>query len=143
MVCLFVIFNFPFSIFNFPTSSGTIERRWVSFQSKDACEAVFAMRAISLVRDQNSLSIDSVSSSEEMTKLKTDWLEQLQKYENELVIRDIILKSICPDVYGLYPIKLAIALTICSGNKMSDIKQNDLHHRGQSHILLVGDPSYC
>lgn len=47
------------------------------------------------------------------------------------------------DVYGMYPVKLAIALAICSGNEISDIKSSDhsdLHHRGQSHVLLVGDP---
>lgn len=74
--------------------------------------------------------------------IKGGLARKLQKY-GELGIRDIILKSICPDVYGMYPIKLALALAICSGNELSDIKSNDqdeLHHRGQSHVLLVGDP---
>lgn len=122
--------------------SGTIERRWISFQFEGRCEAVVVMRGISLIREQNSLAIDSVSLSEKMMTMKVNWLEQLQKH-GELGIRDIILKSICPDVYGLYPVKLAIALAICSGNEISDIKSSDhddLHHRGQSHILLVGDP---
>lgn len=99
------------------------------------------MRAVSLIREQNSL-VDSVNLSEKMMTYKADWLEQLQKY-GELGVRDIILRSICPDVYGMYPIKLAIALAICSGNEISDIKSgdhDDLHHRGQSHVLLVGDP---
>lgn len=59
----------------------------------------------------------------------------------ELGLRDIILKSICPDVYGMYPVKLAIVLAICSGSDISDYKTTDgLHQRGQSHILMVGDP---
>lgn len=100
------------------------------------------MRAVSLIREQNSLAIGSVNLSEKMMTLKADWLEQLQKY-GEFGIRDIILKSICPDVYGMYPVKLAIALAICSGNEISNIKSSDqeeLHHRGQSHVLLIGDP---
>lgn len=122
--------------------SGTIERRWISFQQDGRCEAVIVMRAVSLIREQNSLAINSVNLSEKMMTLKADWIEQLQKH-GELGIRDLILKSICPDVYGMYPVKLAIALAICSGNEISNIKstdQDDLHHRGQSHILLIGDP---
>lgn len=53
------------------------------------------MRAVSLIREQNSLSIDSVNLSEKIMAMRADWCEQLQKY-GELGIRDIILKSICP-----------------------------------------------
>lgn len=108
-------------------------------KSKGMCEAVIAMRAISLIRDQNSMVIDPIDLNGKMAALKDDWLEQVQKH-GELGVRDIILKSICPDVYGMYPIKLAIALAICSSNEISDMKHNSSHHRDQSHILLVGDP---
>lgn len=98
------------------------------------------MRAVSLTREQNSLNADSRGLSEQLMTLKADWIEHLNKH-GELGMRDIILKSICPDVFGMFPVKLAIALAICSGNEISDIKSNDgLHQRGQSHILLVGDP---
>lgn len=98
------------------------------------------MRAVSITREQNSLAIDSTGLSEQLVTLKTEWIEHLKKH-SELEMRDIILKSICPDVYGMYPVKLAIALAICSGNGISDYKLSDeLHQRGQSHILLVGDP---
>lgn len=100
------------------------------------------MRAVSLIRDQNSLAINPIGLSEKIATLKADWLEQLQRYNysGELGIRDTILKSICPDVYGLYPVKLAIALAICSGSEISGMNYDNLHHRGQSHVLLVGDP---
>lgn len=113
-----------------------MERRWISFNEARA-EAMIAMRAVSLVREQNNLTMDDNSLSEQMMTIKADWLEQLGKH-GELGMRDIILKSICPDVYGLYPVKLAIVLAICSGN---DIRSHDgLHQRGQSHVLMVGDP---
>lgn len=120
--------------------SGTIERRWTSFQYEGSCEAVISMRAVCLSREQNALTVDSNGLSEQLMTLKADWIEHLNRH-GELGMRDIILKSICPDVHGLYPIKLAIVLAICSGNEISDHKSSDgLHQRGQSHVLLVGDP---
>lgn len=120
--------------------SGTIDRRWKSFQNDGKCEAVIAMRAVSLTRERNSVAVDSNGLSEQLI-LKADWIEHLNKH-GELGMRDLILKSICPDVHGMYPVKLAIVLAICSGNEISDNRTtNDgLHSRGQSHILLVGDP---
>lgn len=94
------------------------------------------MRAVSLTKEQSHLLIDEAGVSEQMMTLKADWHEHLNKH-GELGIRDIILKSICPDVHGLFPVKLAIALAICSGYDFGDTKSNDaLHHRGQSHILM-------
>lgn len=101
---------------------------------------MIAMRAVSLIREQNHLCVES-SKAEQMASIKSDWIDQLNKH-GELGLRDIILKSICPDVYGMYPVKLAIVLSICSGgNDIGDHKTIDgLHQRGQSHILMVGDP---
>lgn len=116
-----------------------MERRWISFNESKA-QAMIAMRAVSLVREQNNLTIDDSSLSEQMMTIKADWLEQLGKH-GELGMRDIILKSICPDVYGMHPVKLAIVLAICSGNDISDNRTHDgVHQRGQSHVLMVGDP---
>lgn len=100
---------------------------------------MIAMRAVSLIREQHNLCVES-SQAEQMASIKSDWIDQLNKH-GELGLRDIILKSICPDVYGMYPVKLAIVLAICSGSDINDYKTTDgLHQRGQSHILMVGDP---
>lgn len=98
------------------------------------------MRAVSMTREQSNLTVDENGVSEQMMTIKADWIEHLNKH-GELGMRDIILNSICPDVYGMHPVKLAIALAICSGNDLGDTKSSDgLHLRGQSHILMVGDP---
>lgn len=117
--------------------SGTIERRWTSF-GEGGCISTIAMRAVSLTREQNYLMVDENGVSEQMMTIKVEWAENLNKH-GELGMRDIILRSICPDVYGLYPVKLAIALAICSGNEIGETKSNSdlLHHRGQSHVLMV------
>lgn len=98
------------------------------------------MRAVSLTREQNNLTVDANGVSEQMMTIKADWVEHLNKH-GELGLRDLILKSICPDIHGMYAVKLAIALAICSGNDLGDGKSSDgLHQRGQSHILMIGDP---
>lgn len=98
------------------------------------------MRGTSLVRDQKRHLTDKKHLTEQMMSMQADWAEKLKK-SGELGIRDDILKSICPQVHGMYPVKLAIALAICSGIGDTNEKSNDLlHHRGQSHVLLIGDP---
>jgi DNA helicase MCM9 len=55
--------------------------------------------------------------------------------------RDIILRSICPEMYGMAIVKLAVALILIGG-----VQQVDENHgtkvRGESHLLMVGDPGY-
>ncbi|XP_031621313.1 DNA helicase MCM9-like [Contarinia nasturtii] len=119
------------------TICGTIERRWFAF-SEAKCEAVIVMRAVSLVRERNTLMFDDKAI--EMATLKCDWEESLKKY-GELGLRDLIIKSVCPDVHGLHAVKLALILAICSASAVNDCKSSDgLHQRGQSHILMIGDP---
>ncbi|CAF2398725.1 unnamed protein product [Rotaria sp. Silwood2] len=53
--------------------------------------------------------------------------------------RNRILASICPQLYGLYVVKLAIALILAGGVTISDEKRG-IRVRSQPHLLLVGDP---
>ncbi|CAF3333404.1 unnamed protein product [Rotaria socialis] len=53
--------------------------------------------------------------------------------------RNRIIASICPQLYGLYVVKLAIALILAGGVTISDEKRG-IRVRSQSHLLLVGDP---
>ncbi|GJP65451.1 hypothetical protein CLOP_g22324 [Closterium sp. NIES-67] len=56
---------------------------------------------------------------------------------NPLAGRDIILRSICPQVYGLAAVKLA-ALMLIGGVPHTD--PSGTRVRGEMHLLLVGDP---
>lgn len=52
--------------------------------------------------------------------------------------RNKILSSICPQIYGLFLVKLAVALTLIGGCARQD--DSGAHIRGEVHMLLVGDP---
>lgn len=90
--------------------------------------------------EQKRAVFDTKQLSEQMLAMQSDWSEQIAQI-GELSTRDLILRSICPKVYGMYPVKLAIALTVCSGGiENTTATAYGLHKRGQSHLLLVGDP---
>jgi DNA helicase MCM9 len=52
--------------------------------------------------------------------------------------RNKILASICPQIYGLFLVKLAVALTLIGGCAQQD--DAGTHIRGEVHMLLIGDP---
>lgn len=96
------------------------------------------MRAISVARDHHNLAVDTTGFSEQFALTKAEWMESVRQH-GEGKMRDMLLRSICPEVYGLYPVKLGVALAICSGN----LDANDgpsPSHRGSSHVLMIGDP---
>lgn len=52
--------------------------------------------------------------------------------------RDFVLRSVCPTIYGLHTVKLAVALVLIGGVSRTD--PSGMRIRGQCHLLLVGEP---
>jgi DNA helicase MCM9 len=52
--------------------------------------------------------------------------------------RDVVIGSLCPQLYGLFFVKLAVLLTLVGGSETET--QGGVRRRSQSHLLLVGDP---
>ena len=46
--------------------------------------------------------------------------------------------SVCPQIYGLFPVKLACLLMLIGGVARADAGGTHIH--GEVHLLLVGDP---
>lgn len=72
-------------------------------------------------------------------ELRNEFNQFWSKYKphDELIGRDIILKSVCPQMHGLYLVKLALILTLIGGVAKETSTGKT---RGESHLLLVGDP---
>lgn len=120
--------------------SGSVERRWITCQPNGPCEVNMSLRAISVKHEQKRLAIDMKQMTERMVLAEMEWRDEMDKI-GESGIRDQILRSICPEINGMYPVKLAIALAVSSGGIDSTTSMSGgLNKRGQSHLLLVGDP---
>ena len=52
--------------------------------------------------------------------------------------RNELLAGICMQTFGLYVVKLAVALALIGGVPRSD--PSGMRIRGEIHLLLVGDP---
>ena len=61
-----------------------------------------------------------------------------------ITARNMILKSLCPQIFGMFLIKLSVALVLVGGVGRSDSVDDDSDDsarlRGEPHLLLIGDP---
>lgn len=113
-------------------NSGTLEPRYTL---KPKMEVKVVIRANSVNNKMKQVNIGN-ELPEHLILLRAEWNELIEKF-GELGARDIIVQSICPDVYGMYLAKLAVALAICSGYDSSSCVSGLRNH---SHVLLIGDP---
>ncbi|XP_042226374.1 DNA helicase MCM9-like [Homarus americanus] len=113
---------------------GTVHRRWLPVvrDSRPNIDLVLKANNIAIHNKQRSGNIVTDEMREEFAEF---W--EHHKYD-PLRGRDIILSSFCPQVYGLYVVKLAVAVVVVGGVQKIDTSCTRI--RGESHLLLVGDP---
>lgn len=96
---------------------------WLSIRAND----------VAVNNDQRSASL---LSEDERREFQRFWREHREA--DELRARDRVLASFCPQMYGLYTLKLALAVVLCGGVARED--RAGTWVRGEAHMLMVGDP---
>ncbi|CAH1981091.1 unnamed protein product [Acanthoscelides obtectus] len=118
------------------TICGILKRRWGEFDKGKKISISLAMKA-------NHVQVDNIttSSASSSPEIKEFFDNHWKNYSaNPLEGRDIILKSLCPQLYGLYLVKLAIAVVLAGGCQAVTSSHTGIRTRSEAHLLLVGDP---
>jgi len=114
---------------------GTIIRRWRPVIRGTRCIVDLAIKVNS---------IRSLNAQEKSRSLASDTYMQFEKYWKNFKAedscfsgRDVIVKSFCPQLYGLYHVKLSVLLTLIGGTEKKSEGGNSVKTRSQSHLLIV------
>ncbi|KAJ3128201.1 DNA helicase mcm9 [Nowakowskiella sp. JEL0407] len=116
------------------TIIGTVIRRWKPLYVSARCDIEIAILANN-IRIHNEQRSAIVATDE----IKAEFSRHWQTFEkNPMEGRNTILKSVCPKVFGMFTVKLAVMLILIGGVAKYD--PSGLKVRGDAHMLLVGDP---
>lgn len=115
---------------------GVLHRRWNS----NLIPGIRAQVELMLVAENIQTSNETKSflhvTDESRQNFARHWATHSSR--KQLTARNLILRSVCPQIYGMYLVKLIVALTLIGGVPHSDPSGSRI--RGESHLLMVGDP---
>ncbi|XP_047415666.1 DNA helicase MCM9 isoform X2 [Sciurus carolinensis] len=116
------------------TIYGVVMQRWKPFQQDIRCEVEIVLKA-NYVQVNNEQSSGIIMDEEVRKEFEDFW----EYYKNDpFAGRNEILASLCPQVFGMYLVKLAVAMVLAGGIQRTDATGTRV--RGEPHLLLVGDP---
>lgn len=119
---------------------GSILRKWhyLSKGSRSSMDIVFHANSISLLDEAEH---GEVLLRSQVSKFDLFWT-QYQSTGQELQGRDLIIQSVCSQLYGLSFAKLSLLLSLIGGAKAEEqaASQSTEKRRTNIHLLMVGDP---
>lgn len=114
--------------------TGILSAKW-SPDIKDVRSNLDPMLIANHVRRTNELKSDIDIPDDIIKKFDQFWVDSRA---TPLKGRASILRGICPQIFGLFTVKLAVALTLIGG--VQHVGASGTKVRGEPHMLLVGDP---
>lgn len=112
-----------------------VRRRWYKCAKEQRCEVELVGHCVSLCVAQKQKRVENVSNLEDKTQFSEFWGDN---EASPFRARDMLLRAMCPQLYGMAVPKLALMLALIGGVARRDSTGGRV--RGESHILLVGDP---
>ncbi|KAK3808553.1 MAG: MCM2/3/5 family-domain-containing protein [Benniella sp.] len=120
------------------TITGTVIQRWKPLVPGERCDIELALLA-NHVYIHNEQRVGVGLTDEQRVEFQQYWEQaRLPDVNKPFTARNKILAQICPKVYGLYVVKLAVMLILTGG--IQKVDKSGLRVRGEPHLLLVGDP---
>jgi len=116
------------------TISGVVMRRWRPAVLDERCDVELFLLANHIqVHNEQRLRISVTD--ELRDEIEDFWARHRDR---PFHARNLLLANICPQTFGMYVVKLAVALTLVGGVRRVD--KSGMRIRGEVHLLLVGDP---
>lgn len=118
--------------------------RWSKTIKGERCnlETVISANTIHIVNSLRGNILNNNNSllkNELLSNFKQFWNFWKIKCKKQLTGRNLIVGSVCPQLHGLFTVKLVVLLTLI-GSPASTHPKTGLRVRGEPHLLLIGDP---
>ncbi|XP_042359413.1 DNA helicase MCM9 [Plectropomus leopardus] len=116
------------------TVYGVMCQRWKPFYDGTRCDVELVLKA-------NNIEVNNQQAAAAllMKDVQREFEDFWESYRLDPIAgRNHILLSLCPQVFGMYVIKLAVAMVLAGGVQRIDSSGTKI--RGECHMLLVGDP---
>jgi DNA helicase MCM9 len=115
---------------------GVLHRRWNKPLTPDSrCDVQLMLAALHIASNNEQKSFLHIT-DDAREAFAAHWASNPPA--RQLAARNVIVRSVCPQIYGMYFLKLVLLMSLVGGVSYRDPSGTRI--RGESHLLMVGDP---